>query len=260
MQQATAAIRRARQVLQGARQRLATPMPRSGQPELLDEAVEDRAELAGNFRDIRRVNLLLGGTSIVLRLLPRLLETVPAGQPVSVLDIATGCGDIPVALSRWAVRRGIAMHIVASDISEDILDLAREFTSGVPNIDIVRHDARDVPLPDNSVDIVVCSLALHHFAPPDAIRILREMDRLARHGFILNDLHRSRPGYFAAWLAAHFTTRNRLTRHDAPLSVRRAYTVPELRDLLRRAGIDDAVITRHMWFRMAALRRGASDA
>ena len=50
------------------------------------------------------------------------------------------------------------------------------------------------------------------------------------------------------------TTRNRLTRNDAPLSVLRAYTPAELRDLLRQAGINDAdvEISTHRWFRMSA--------
>lgn len=258
MQQTRDVIRRARQVLHDARRRIVTPMPRSEHPELLDDAVQDQAELAENFRDIRRVNQLLGGTSIILRLLPRLLEDLPPGQPVTVLDLATGCGDIPVAISKWADHHGWDMQIMASDISDEILDLARQLTSDLPNIELARHDARDVPLPDKCIDIVLCSLSLHHFAPTDAVRVLREMDRLARHGFILNDLHRSRPGYIAAWLAAHVTTRNRLTRHDAPLSVRRAYTVPELEDLLHQAGISDAGILRRPWFRMAALRRGGA--
>jgi hypothetical protein len=80
------------------------------------------------------------------------------------------------------------------------------------------------------------------------------MDRISRHGFILNDLRRGRLGYAAAWLAAHATTRNRLTRNDAPLSIRRAYTPGELADLLRRAGVDGARISTHLWFRMAAVK------
>src|SRR5699024_10107521 len=99
----------------------------------------------------------------------------------------------------------------------------------------------------------LCSLSLHHFPPDDAVRVLAEMDRIARTGLILNDLRRDRLGYAAAWLAARLTTRNRLTRHDAPLSVLRAYTPGELAGLLRQAGTDSAVISTHAWFRMAAV-------
>jgi phospholipid N-methyltransferase len=241
------------------RRGLFAPIQRSDEAELLDDDVQDPDELAANFRDIKRVNQIFGGISTILRLLPHLLDAVAPGQPVTVLDLATGCGDIPVALSGWAKRRGVPMTIIASDASDDILELARREIGNNPDIILARHDARSVPLPDKHVDIVLCSLSLHHFPADDAVQVLGEMNRLARVGFILNDLRRSRLGYAGAWLAAHLATRNRLTRNDAPLSVRRAYTPEELEILLNRAGIDDAAISKHLWFRMAALKPGAKS-
>lgn len=236
------------------------PPPRSDTAELLDEDSHDPAELAVNFRDIQRVNRLLGGTSTILRHLPRLLAAIPKGQPVTILDLATGTADIPRAISSWARQHGVPVRIVASDASEEILALAREAVTD-HDVTIARHDARSVPLPDHAVDIVLCSLSLHHFDPDDAVRVLREMDRLARTGFILNDLRRDRFGYAAAWVASRLTTRNRLTRNDAPLSVLRAYTPSELAELLLRAGIENSTISTHPWFRMAAVKiKGAADA
>ncbi len=245
------------QVLQGWRQTLLTPLPRSDQEELLDGDLPDAAELAENFRDIQRVNQLLGGTSTVLRHLSDVLALVPTDRPATILDLATGSGDIPLAIIRWAERRNRAVTIVATDYADDILALARKQLGGLPNVTLARYDAREVPLPDGQFDIVLCSLSLHHFSPDDAVRVLQEMDRLASAGFILNDLRRGRLGFAAAWVAARLTTRNRLTRNDAPLSVGRAYTVAELANLLRRAGIEDAKITTHRWFRMASVRTGA---
>jgi SAM-dependent methyltransferase len=245
--------------LPGRELRLLPPLARSDATELMDAETIDPVELAGNLRDIRRVNRLLGGTAIILRHLPVILATIPGTQSVSLLDLATGSADIPVAVSRWAKRTGQALSIVASDASAEMLSAARAHIVGHPKITLARYDARAVPLPDRSFDVVLCSLALHHFVPEEAMLVLREMNRLARAGFILNDLCRSRVGLAAAWAAGHLTTRNRLTRHDAPLSVRRAYTPVELDDLLRRAGINDAIITTHPWFRMAAVRVARGD-
>lgn len=246
-----------RQTGRSMRRNFLAPLARSDESELLDDTVSDSAELAENFRDIQRVNQLLGGTSTILRHLPRLLDAVPQGRPVTLLDLATGSGDIPLAISRWAKRRNVPVTIVASDVSDDILALAHEQLGGLPNVTLARHDARAVQLPDNAFDIVLCSLSLHHFSPADAVRLLHEMDRLARVGFILNDLRRERVGFAAAWLASRVTTRNRLTRNDAPLSVRRAYTPPELQEMLQRAGIENATVSTHPWFRMAAVKIGA---
>lgn len=241
------------------RDRLRYSLPRSDQAELLDDSGHDPVELAQNLRDIRRVNQLLGGTSTVLRHLPRLLKQVPATRPASVLDLATGSADIPIAIAKWAKKNGRAVEIVASDSSDEILDVARPRIAGYREITLARYDARAVPLAEKQFDIVLCSLSLHHFAPDDAVLVLHEMDRLARTGFILNDLRRGQLGYLAALAAARATTRNRLTRNDAPLSVRRAYTPTELAELLSRAGVVDAVISNHRWFRMAAVKLGARN-
>lgn len=226
----------------------------------MDEPELDRVELAENFRDIRRVNRLLGGSAIILRHLPELLDGISPGRAVRVLDLATGSADIPLAVAGWASRRGLTLEIIASDYSDEILDIARAHIAHNPAITLRRDDARAVDLPDGSVDIVLCSLSLHHFDPEDAVRVLREMRRLGSVGFILNDLRRSRLGFAAAWVAAHATTRNRLTRNDAPLSVRRAYTPDELRALLRQAGVAHARVTKRPWFRMAAVARRNADA
>lgn len=226
---------------------------RSDEPELMDGADLDPAELAVNFRDIQRVNRLLGGTAVVLRHLPRVIESVPQDAAVTVLDLATGSADIPAAIVRWARQHGRPISVVASDNNGAMLEIASRRVTGSGEITLASHDARDVDLPDASFDVVLCSLSLHHFAPDEAVRVLREMNRLAKRGFIVNDLRRCRTGYVAAWFAARLTTRNRLTRSDAPLSVLRAYTPDELASLLRRAGVEGATISSHSWFRMAAV-------
>ena len=80
-------------------------------------------------------------------------------------------------------------------------------------------------------------MVLHHLEPDDAIRFLREMGRVARLGVIVNDLARSRWAWLGAWLLGHALTGNRLSRHDGPLSVRRAYTPREMRALMAEAGL-----------------------
>lgn len=222
--------------------------------ELLDETGHDPAELAASLRDVRRVNQLFGGLRTVRTQLPRLLALTSPDQPVTILDLATGSADIPINVVRWARQQGRTVDITATDFSADILAIAARRVADYPNIHVLQCDARAVPFPDASFDIVLCSLALHHFSPPDAVQVLAEMERLSRVGFIVNDLARSRPGYIGAWLVGRLGTRNRITRHDAPLSAMRAYTPDELRALLEMTGVTDAEVRSRPWFRMSATR------
>jgi SAM-dependent methyltransferase len=227
---------------------------REAAEELLDHAGHDPAELAANLHDIRTVNRLAGGTSTVLRHLPGLVCRVPRGRPVTLLDLATGSGDIPREIHTWAARNARPLRMTLSDRSPQILAAARRALDGLPGVGFVVCDARAAPIPDRAFDVVLCSLALHHFDPDDAVAVLREMNRLSRTGFIVNDIRRCGAGYAAAWVTSRLATRNRLTRHDMPLSVLRAYTPDELRALLDEAGIPGATVTTHPLFRMAAVR------
>lgn len=236
---------------------LPTP-PHSEAVELLDmPGVIPAPTLAHNLRDIRRVNRFAGGTAVVLRHLPELLMDVPRGDlpTVTLLDLATGSGDIPRALVRWGRRRGYDLRVLATDVSEDVLTVARRETSHEPSITIEACDARALPYRDGAFDIAICSLALHHFPRDEAVRVLAEMGRVCRRGVILNDLVRTWPGYVGAWLLGNATTTNRLTRHDAPLSILRAFTPEELAAMAREAGLLSIAVTPHLFWRMALVAR-----
>jgi len=230
--------------------------PHSDAAELLDAPGTIPAPtLAHNLRDIRRVNRFAGGTAVVLRHLPELLVDLPRGATVTLLDIATGSGDIPRALVRWGRRRGYDLRVMATDISEDVLAVARRETASEPSITIEACDARALPYGDGTFDIAVCSLALHHFPRAEAVKVLAEMGRVCRRGVILNDLVRTWPGYVGAWLLGNATTTNRLTRHDAPLSILRAFTPEELAEMAREAGLLSIAVPPHLFWRMALVAR-----
>jgi ubiquinone/menaquinone biosynthesis C-methylase UbiE len=108
---------------------------------------------------------------------------------------------------------------------------------GIPGLRLAVADGRELPYPDGTFDIAHASLVLHHLEPEEAVALLRDMARVARLGVVINDLARGRLAWAGACLLAHLTTRNAFTRHDAPLSVRRAYTVAEARALFERAGL-----------------------
>lgn len=226
-------------------------LARTQQPELLDSLAEHATagEVVGNLRDIRLANRWLGGTRATLNAVRPWLSTSHREAPVSILDVATGSADIPVAIADWSRRSGLHVRIVATDVQPDVLAIARA-AERPGQIIIEQADACELPYPSGSFDLVTLSLALHHFEPEGAMRVLREMRRVARSRMVVNDLDRSRMGYAGAWLVAHLLTTNRLTRNDAPLSVRRAYTRREALALAHAAGWHGATVRGVVPFRL----------
>jgi 2-polyprenyl-3-methyl-5-hydroxy-6-metoxy-1,4-benzoquinol methylase len=205
--------------------------------ELLDGPLDDPVALAGNLRDLRRVNRWLGGASLSTVA----IEALAAHRvQLTLLDVGTGGGDIPLALLDWAHRRDRRLSVVGIDSRPEIIAQAvQAHLAGAPDgrLELQIGDGRSLPYPDRSFDVAHSSLLLHHLDPADAVELLGEMRRVARLGVVVNDLHRGRLAWLGAWLMSHLLTGNRYTRHDAPLSVRRAYRVPEVTDLLRAAGL-----------------------
>jgi SAM-dependent methyltransferase len=234
--------------------------------ELLDTPAQVSADLPANLADIRRLNRWFGGAGLVCHHIHEAFLTrgphsvvTPAIPVISLLDVATGSADIPLALVRWGARHDLDLRVVALDSSREVLEEAARVVGDAP-VGLVRGDARALPWPDRSFDVVTCSLALHHFEPDGAAQVLREMARVARNVLIVVDLRRTYLAYIGTWLATHVFARNRLTRHDGPLSVLRAYTADEMTSIARDAGLAQFHIRRRHFFRLVLVwHRRPSD-
>lgn len=219
--------------------------------ELLDGPLDDSAVLRGNLRDLERANRWLGG----VRLSARAIDALAGDRTdLTVLDIGTGGADIPLALLHRARRRGHRWRVTGIDSRPEILAAAaarQPRLTATAGLELHVGDGRSLPHPAASFDVVHASLVVHHLEPDEVVRLLAEMRRVARLGVVVNDLVRSRLAWVGAWLLVHGSTRNRFTRHDAPLSVRRAYTTRELTELAQAAGLRiEATATgfaRHRW-------------
>ena len=96
-------------------------------------------------------------------------------------------------------------------------------------------DALALPFADHSVDIVTCSQVLHHFADPEAILLLRELDRVARRLVVVADLRRSWGAVVGIWASSFALGFHPVSRQDGVLSVLRGYRRGELSALVAAA-------------------------
>lgn len=210
-------------------------------PELLDEDRGSAAEVQDSLADLRMLNRYFGGANTTTALLQRVARRVGSNR-LSFLDVAGASGDVAEAARVSLARDGIALEAT-------LLDRAPTHLPAGPGVAAVTGSAFQLPFRGEAFDVVGSSLFLHHLEPAEVTRFLAEAMRVARHAVIVNDLRRSR----LHWLmtkAGGAIYRSALTRHDAPVSVKRAYAEGEIRQIIHGAGYQSTEFSHHFFYRM----------
>jgi SAM-dependent methyltransferase len=212
-------------------------------PELLDDDLGTAAEIAGALRDLRRINRWFGGMRTTTALLGRVARERGC-RKLSILEVGAGAGDVPLAAQRVLAEDGIRLQVTLLDRLWSHLPCGGAAS--------VAGDALRLPFRDGTFDVVSCSLLAHHFEPETLVNFASESLRVCRHAVLINDLIRSRLHLLLVYLGLPLFS-SRITWHDAPASVRRAYTCDEMRALLADAGARKVQVSRHYLFRMGVL-------
>jgi hypothetical protein len=212
--------------------------------EQLDGALP-AAALRATLDDLDRLNAWFGGYALTLARVRRAEARLPRGRRLVVVDVGGGRGDLAVNLVRWARRRRRPVWVLVVDSDAAVLALARRRTAHYPEIVLVQADATALPLRDGVADVAVAALTLHHLDHDAAVGCLASLAAVASLA-VVNDLLRTRGSLALVWLATRLLRLHPVSRHDGPLSVRRAYSTGELAVLAGRAGVR-ARIRRYPW-------------
>lgn len=212
-------------------------MKRIDVPELLDGHDATADDVDRSLRDLRRINRWFGGIAVYRRLVR---ELAPA--PTSVLDLGSGTADLLDALPPGPLRIALDLKI------EHLLRVA-----AASRVRRVVGDAMRLPFRSGAVDIVTSAHFLHHFSPEENVAIARESLRVARTGVAVNDTRRHRIPLLFVQLAGTLRLIGRITRHDAPASVRRGYTIAEVRSIAALSGARRVSVGRFFPYRLGML-------
>jgi hypothetical protein len=218
-------------------------MRRQPTTELLDEDAGTAQEIEDSLRDLRGFNSRLGGVTTTRSLIENVARRARRNA-LSILEVASGEGFVPRRVADELSGTGLRLQTTLLDRS-----LAHLPKNGYSR---VVGDALTLPFGDCSYDVVASSLFVHHLSPEQVVQFARESLRVSRVCLLINDLVRN-PLHLAFAYAGVPLYRSRLTRHDAPASVKQAYTIEEMRRLLQEAGAPRVEIQRHFFFRMGVI-------
>ncbi|HLG04886.1 MAG TPA: methyltransferase domain-containing protein [Gemmatimonadales bacterium] len=207
--------------------------------ELLDDRRADPDLVRESLRSIARANRWFGGGAAVRFGLGRACAGGNGAPSLTLLDVGTGFGDLPRMAIEWARRRGIVLKAIGIEHHAAAAAAARD--RGLPTI---IGDGAALPFPAASVDLVLLSQIVHHFAPRSAVGLLRECARVARRAVIVADLRRSTLAAVAFPLAGRLLSLDRHAVRDGVTSLRRGFTVAGLESLMTQAGLGTRVFRR----------------
>jgi ubiquinone/menaquinone biosynthesis C-methylase UbiE len=162
---------------------------------------------------------------------------------LSLLEVAAGSGYVP-----HAARDRLAQEDIRLDVT--LLDRAPSHVGNGGSS--VVGDALTLPFRDSSFDMVSSVLFAHHLFPDELVQFVEESLRVCRKAVLINDLIRN-PIHLALVYSGFPLYRSRLTRNDAPASVRQAYTQEEMRNILHRTNAARVEIDSYYLYRMGVI-------
>jgi len=217
---------------------------RSYELEHLDKGDYTPEEYEGCIVELQWVNEWLGDASALRHSLLKEIARAKL-KSFSVLDVGAGSGELLRVAAKWARETDRKASLVGLELNarsaKSIIEESREF----PEISSVQADGFAIPFSPEAFDYVIQSLTLHHFDDEGAVRILREMNRVAKRGLFVIDLHRNPIAYFLYTTVGHLFLHNRLIREDGALSILRSFKPDELRAIAHQAELANVKVEKH---------------
>jgi 2-polyprenyl-3-methyl-5-hydroxy-6-metoxy-1,4-benzoquinol methylase len=230
---------------------------RSNEAELMDEATTSPADYARCLADLEMVNRVTFTHGPTLRWLEKATAALRPGAPISILDVASGHGDLLRAIHRWSVKRGITVRLEGIDLNPRSAVAAAQATP--PEMTITwRTGDVFAYRPASPPDFIVSSQFTHHLDDVQVVTFLTWLERNATWGWFVADLHRHAIPYYGFRLLARLMGWHPIVRYDGTVSIARSFRRPDWERLTALAGVR-AEIRWHPMFRICVSHLRQSD-
>jgi hypothetical protein len=192
---------------------------RSSEPEIMDDMQLEGKELTDALDKIAWINKILGGNRVTINGIEKLLQNKNLKE-IHIVDLGCGNGDMLRTIKTWATKRSINVRLTGIDGNQATINHAVKLSDNT-----IRYNCADFlqVVPVEPIDIVICTLTLHHFEDELLLEVLRKYYEKASIGLVINDLHRSREAYYLFTALAIVFRLNHMSRSDGLVSILRGF-------------------------------------
>lgn len=178
--------------------------------------------LISSLDQLAIINKWLGGNKVTLDGLKVLLRNQPKEQPISIVDLGCGNGDMLRKVADFGRKNGYTFQLLGIDANQATVDYAIELSKEYPELDFRKENVLDDSFATHSYDIAMCTLFLHHFEDEVALDLVQTLVENSTIGVLVNDLHRNKLAYYLFKIIT-IGIKNKMTREDGLTSVLKAF-------------------------------------
>ena len=223
---------------------------RSSATEMMDDFTLVGVEFRDTLDKLEIINRFLGGNSVTIKGLKKLLYRQTKTKTITIIDLGCGHGDILRDVAKFGRKNKYKFKLVGVDANPDAIEYARELSKNYPELSFETIDVFSEEFKKQTYDVVLCTLFLHHFKNDQLIPFLKTVIKTATIGGVVNDLHRHRIAYYLFKIIGVFI-KNKMVREDGLTSVLRAFKKKEIKTILTKVQVPFTIhwrwAFRYLW-------------
>lgn len=222
---------------------------RTQDEEIMDDFSLKGEELRTTLNEIAAINKMLGGNSLTLQGVKKLLKKSVRSGTITIMDVGCGNGDMLRMLADYCAKKNIKVTLVGVDANRFTIDYAQQLSVDYPNIVYVCMDIFSTEFQEMQYDIALCTLTLHHFKDDEILNIISIFNKNARVGVVINDLQRSGLAYRLFRFISHLFNLGRMAKEDGLTSILRGFRKEELKEFANKLNLNNSIIEWKWAFR-----------
>ncbi len=231
---------------------------RSAGIEIMDDLDCHGEVVNQTLRELDTINHWLGGNAVTLHAIRLLWKNIPKEQSITIADLGCGSGEMLRILARLAAKEKRNVVLIGFDANPNIIDYANAHSKEFKKLTFKAVNVFSKEFQEQKFDFVLATLFMHHFSEEELVTLFSSLKRQTKSAIIINDIHRHPLAYHSIKLLTHYFSRSAMVQFDAPLSVLRAFTKPDLQRILVDAKIGSYTLTWKWAFRWQLIIRNDS--